>query len=129
MFATLTAPSFGPVHNRPTDTGDALRPCRCGKRHEPMDALLGTPLDPETYDYLGAVLFNAHAEPVGSFHDLPAPRARRPARLTQKAARAVLRFSFAKVAEYQKRGLVHFHAVIRPDGPDGSTQPPPRPPP
>lgn len=33
--------------------------------------------------------------------------------------------SFAKVAEYQKRGLVHFHAVIRLDGPDGSTQPPP----
>ncbi|WP_435877682.1 replication initiator [Streptomyces anulatus] len=45
--------------------------------------------------------------------------------LTQKAARAVLRVSFAKVAEYQKRGLVHFHAVIRLDGPDGSTQPPP----
>lgn len=44
--------------------------------------------------------------------------------LTQKAARAVLRVSFAKVAEYQKRGLVHFHAVIRLDGPDGSTQPP-----
>lgn len=45
--------------------------------------------------------------------------------LTQKAARSVLRVSFAKVAEYQKRGLVHFHAVIRLDGPDGSTQPPP----
>jgi hypothetical protein len=45
--------------------------------------------------------------------------------LTQKAARTVLRMSFAKVAEYQKRGLVHFHAVIRLDGPDGSTQPPP----
>ncbi|WP_405688317.1 replication initiator [Streptomyces sp. NBC_00057] len=45
--------------------------------------------------------------------------------MTQKAARAVLRVSFAKVAEYQKRGLVHFHAVIRLDGPGGSTQPPP----
>ncbi|MFE9832855.1 replication initiator, partial [Streptomyces halstedii] len=45
--------------------------------------------------------------------------------MTQKAARAVLRVSFAKVAEFQKRGLVHFHAVIRLDGPDGSTQPPP----
>lgn len=37
----------------------------------------------------------------------------------------MLRVSFAKVAEYQKRGLVHFYAVIRLDGPDGSTQPPP----
>ncbi|MDH6630586.1 CubicO group peptidase (beta-lactamase class C family) [Streptomyces sp. LBL] len=26
-----------------------------------MDALIGTPLNPATYDYAGAVLFNAHA--------------------------------------------------------------------
>jgi hypothetical protein len=45
--------------------------------------------------------------------------------MTQKAAHAVLRVSFAKVAEYQQRGLVHFHAVIRLDGPDGNSQPPP----
>ena len=31
--------------------------------------------------------------------------------------------SFAKVAEYQRRGVVHFHAVIRLDGPDGPTTP------
>ncbi|MCH0561471.1 replication initiator [Streptomyces sp. MUM 16J] len=42
-----------------------------------------------------------------------------------QAAHAVLRVSFAKVAEYQQRGLVHFHAVIRLDGPDGTSQPPP----
>lgn len=45
--------------------------------------------------------------------------------MTQKAAHTAMRVSFAKVAEYQQRGLVHFHAVIRLDGPDGSTQPPP----
>ncbi len=33
--------------------------------------------------------------------------------------------SFAKVAEYQKRGAVHFHAVIRIDGPEGGDTPPP----
>jgi hypothetical protein len=33
--------------------------------------------------------------------------------------------SFGKVAEYQKRGAVHFHAVIRFDGPDGPDDPPP----
>ncbi|MFE3186834.1 replication initiator [Streptomyces violascens] len=121
VFATLTAPSFGPVHNRP----DA-RPCRCGTRHDPTDALLGTPLNPATYDYTGAVLFNAHA---GALWARFAIYLRREIAvrlgLTQKAARAVLRVSFAKVAEYQKRGLVHFHAVIRLDGPDGSAQPPP----
>lgn len=42
--------------------------------------------------------------------------------MTQKAARAVMRVSIAKVAEYQQRGLVHFHAVVRLDGPDGTSQ-------
>ncbi|MEV7211743.1 replication initiator [Kitasatospora cineracea] len=126
VFATLTAPSFGPVHNRPTDAGGALRPCRCSKPYEPTDALLGTPLDPRTYDYPGAVLFNTHAGALWARFTIYLRR-EIAARLglTQKATRAVLRVSFAKVAEYQKRGLVHFHAVIRLDGPDSSTQPPP----
>jgi hypothetical protein len=33
--------------------------------------------------------------------------------------------AFAKVAEYQRRGVVHFHAVIRFDGPDGPSDRPP----
>jgi hypothetical protein len=33
--------------------------------------------------------------------------------------------SFAKVAEYQRRGVVHFHAIIRVDGPEGPTTTPP----
>ncbi|MFJ9079446.1 replication initiator [Streptomyces sp. NPDC102278] len=126
VFATLTAPSFGPVHNRPTTPGGDVRPCRCRKLHEPSDAALGTPLNPMTYDYAGAVLFNAHASALWARFTIYLRR-EIAARLdlTQKAARTVLRVSFAKVAEYQKRGLVHFHAVIRLDGPDGSTQPPP----
>lgn len=87
---------------------------------------MGTPLNPATYDYAGAVLFNAHASALWSRFTIYLRR-ELAARLglTQKAARAVLRISFAKVAEYQKRGLVHFHAVIRLDGPDGNTPPPP----
>jgi hypothetical protein len=82
-------------------------------------------VDPKSYDYPGAVLFNAHASALWARFTIYLRR-EIAARLglTQKAARAVLRVSFAKVAEYQKRGLVHFHAVIRLDGPDGSTQPP-----
>lgn len=56
VFATLTAPSFGQVHNRP-DHGV----CRCGAQHAPDAPELGTALDPDTYDYAGAVLFNNHA--------------------------------------------------------------------
>ncbi|MCX5283311.1 replication initiator protein RepSA [Streptomyces sp. NBC_00198] len=121
VFATLTAPSFGPVHNRPGN-----RPCRCGTRHSESAPELGTPLDPGTYDYAGAVLWNNHASDLWRYFTIYLRReiARR-AGLTQKAAREESRLSFGKVAEYQKRGAVHFHAVIRFDGPDGPDTPPP----
>ncbi|MGW2565578.1 replication initiator protein RepSA [Streptomyces sp. NPDC001537] len=121
VFATLTAPSFGPVHNRPGN-----RPCRCGRRHNEDAPELGTPLAPDTYDYAGAVLWNNHASDLWRYFTIYLRReiARR-AELTQKAAREQSRVAFGKVAEYQKRGAVHFHAVIRFDGPDGPDDPPP----
>ncbi|MEU2183408.1 replication initiator protein RepSA [Streptomyces thermolilacinus] len=122
VFATLTAPSFGPVHNRPTHGG----PCRCGTAHTVDDEALGTPLDPETYDYATAVLFNNHA---GELWQRFTNRLRREiakrAGLTQRALKEQARISYGKVAEFQKRGAVHFHAVIRLDGPDGPQDPPP----
>ncbi|GGX00568.1 replication initiator protein RepSA [Streptomyces noursei] len=121
VFATLTAPSFGPVHNRP-----GKRPCRCGTHHPEDDPTLGTPLDPATYDYAAAVLWNNHASELWRYFTIYLRRqiARR-AGLTQQEAREQSRVSFGKVAEYQKRGAVHFHAVIRFDGPDGPDSPPP----
>jgi hypothetical protein len=121
VFATLTAPSFGPVHNRPGN-----RPCRCGLRHRDDDHLLGTALDPATYDYAGAVLFNNHA---GELWQRFTNRLRRElaarAGLTQRDFADEARLSFGKVAEFQKRGAIHFHAVIRIDGPNGPATPPP----
>ncbi|MFD5659430.1 replication initiator protein RepSA [Streptomyces hirsutus] len=121
VFATLTAPSFGPVHNRP-DHGA----CRCGTRHAPDAPELGTALDPETYDYAGAVLFNNHA---GQLWQRFTNRLRREiaarAGLTQRELKESARLSFGKVAEFQKRGALHFHAVIRLDGPEGAESPPP----
>jgi Replication initiator protein, pSAM2 len=49
----------------------------------------------------------------------------RQAGLTNKALAAQIRVSFAKVAEYQRRGVVHFHAIIRLDGPAGPSTTPP----
>ncbi|MGW0074491.1 replication initiator [Streptomyces cellulosae] len=122
VFATFTAPGFGSVHNRPSGG----RHCRCGVRHEEGDAVLGTPLDPESYDYEAAVLWNAHAGALWRRFSIYLRRevAKR-AGLTQRAFRDHARISFAKVAEYQKRGAVHFHAVIRLDGPDGGDSAPP----
>ncbi|MFF9566831.1 replication initiator protein RepSA [Streptomyces sp. NPDC014685] len=121
VFATLTAPSFGPVHNRP-DRGV----CRCGAQHAPDASELGTALDPATYDYAGAVLFNNHA---GHLWQRFTTRLRRElaarAGLTRRELADRLRVSYGKVAEFQKRGALHFHAVIRLDGPEGPGTPPP----
>ncbi|MFJ2589531.1 replication initiator protein RepSA [Streptomyces sp. NPDC087538] len=121
VFATLTAPSFGPVHNRP-DRGV----CRCGAQHAPDASELGTALDPATYDYAGAVLFNNHA---GQLWQRFTTRLRRElaarAGLTRRELADRVRVSYGKVAEFQKRGALHFHAVIRLDGPEGPGTPPP----
>ncbi|MER7836218.1 replication initiator protein RepSA [Streptomyces sp. NPDC096040] len=121
VFATLTAPSFGPVHNRP-----ASGRCRCGSSHAEDDPALGTALDPSRYDYAGAVLWNNHAGDLWRRFTIYLRRevAAR-AGLTQSAMKEVCRVSFGKVAEFQKRGAVHFHAVVRLDGPDGPDAPPP----
>ncbi|MYW04181.1 replication initiation protein [Streptomyces sp. SID3343] len=121
VFATLTAPSFGPVHNRP-DSGR----CRCGATHPEDAPELGTALDPGRYDYGGAVLWNNHA---GHLWARFAVYLRRElgsrAGLNRAEFRQAAKLSFAKVAEFQKRGAVHFHAVVRLDGPDGpDTEPP-----
>ncbi|MDG9726311.1 replication initiator [Streptomyces sp. DH41] len=126
VFATFTAPGFGPVHNRPTGPARTVGPCRCGSLHDQEDAVLGTPLNPDTYDYEAAVLWNAHAGLLWRRFSIYLRRevAKR-AGLTQRTFREHARVSFAKVAEYQKRGAVHFHAVIRIDGPEGGDTPPP----
>ncbi|MEV5310810.1 replication initiator protein RepSA [Streptomyces sp. NPDC052610] len=120
-FVTLTAPTFGQVHNRP-DRGS----CRCGVRHPSDDPVLGTAITPETYDYGGAVLFNNHA---GQLWQRFTTRLRREiaarAGLSRRELSDHLRVSYGKVAEFQKRGALHFHAVVRLDGPDGPDTPPP----
>jgi hypothetical protein len=39
--------------------------------------------------------------------------------------RQLLKISYLKVAEYQRRGLVHFHLVVRADGPEAGFSDPP----
>ncbi|MFF4442013.1 replication initiator [Streptomyces sp. NPDC001621] len=121
VFATFTAPSFGPVHNRP-----AGGRCRCGRRHLEDDPVLGTPLDPDRYDYRAAVLWNAHAGALWArFTTYLRHQLASRAGVGRSALRECLKVSYAKVAEYQRRGAVHFHAVIRLDGSDGAEDAPP----
>ena len=142
VFATFTAPSFGPVHSRRM-RGKTVLPCRprrdakqrrcphghdisCPRRHPDTDPRLGRPLCPDCYDYEAAVLFNAHAASLWRRFVTYLPRhLARLAGLTHKQLRAVAAVRFVKVAEYQARGVIHYHAIIRLDAPGESYQPPP----
>lgn len=139
VFVTLTAPSFGPVHTTPTSSSGRLLACRprrvddrhrcvhgrplwCGQVHDPAapgDARrLGTPLCVDCFDYAGLVAFNWDASQLwGRFTiDLRRDLAHR-LHLSEAQLRDVVRVRYAKVAEFQRRGVAHFHAVIRLDGP------------
>ena len=130
MFATLTAPSFGAVHHRVVDPDGKVQRCHpgagCNQRHAADDPCLGQAVDPDTYDYHGAVIWNALAGVL--WHRTTTLIVRHLARqlgLTEGEFRRQARLSYGKVAEFQARGLVHFHVIVRLDGPDGPHQPPP----
>jgi hypothetical protein len=80
----------------------------------------------DCYDYTAAVLFNAYAGDLWRRFITNLPRhLARLAGVTQTMLHGQVRIRFVKVAEYQARGVVHFHAVIRLDAPGEDYQPPP----
>ena len=135
VFATLTAPSFGPVHSakkpgqrgsrrcRPR-SGKARQVCPHGRRlwcmstHQHEDAHVGQPLCEDCYDYLGHLVWQWWAPELWRRFTIALRRglARRLG-LSESACRQLVRVQFAKVAEFQRRGVIHFHALIRLDGP------------
>jgi hypothetical protein len=118
VFVTLTAPSFGKVHIGPTDGRPRLCHPRhgCAVRHLPGDPAIGTALDPASYDYVGQVLFNAYAGALWAAFTTQTRRTlAADAGLSRAEAGRRVRVVFAKVAEFQTRGVVHLHAVIRLD--------------
>ena len=72
------------------------------------------------------MLFNFHAGTLFKRFTTYLPRhLARLAGATRKRLRADLRIRYVKVAEYQARGIIHFHAVIRLDAPGNDYPPPP----
>jgi hypothetical protein len=138
VFVTLTAPSFGPVHTRRERNGHAQR-CRprrdapvcvhgvrlsCGDVHEDDDPRLGEPLCPDCFDYERAVIWNALAPELWRRTAIQIPRElARLLGISQRRARKRVRVSYVKVAEYQRRGTLHFHLVIRLDAAQPKDQP------
>ncbi|MDA8039772.1 MAG: replication initiation protein [Actinomycetota bacterium] len=134
VFATLTAPSFGAVHRRPGAGGpcQARGPGRCqhGRsrsclaHHGEHEGVLGAPLCPDCYDSVGAVLFNAQLSELWRRTVIyTRRRLARLAGITPKALDALVRLSYVKVAEFQRRGVVHLHVIVRLDGAGGGMPP------
>lgn len=128
VFATLTAPGFGAVHShrdgkrcRPRREGKLCphgRPLWCMRAHHEGDDRLGTPLCAGCYDYDAAVLFNWWVPELWRLFTIALRRRLAAAiGLTEAQLHELVRVSYAKVAEFQRRGIVHLHAIIRLDGP------------
>lgn len=132
LFATFTAPSFGAVHTisgasglcRPRRREDRTRcphgrPTWCTDRHDNNDETLGAPLCSDCYDLHSSVIWQWWAPELWRRTTIALRRQLAVAlEVPESRLGDVASVQFAKVAEYQRRGLVHFHALIRLDGPN-----------
>jgi hypothetical protein len=119
LFVTFTAPSFGRVHTRKTQ-GRLVLPCHpyrqgarcphglragCWHRHDLDDPGLGEPLCPSCYDAEAQVLWNALAPELWRRTTIALHRAlARLVGVQETELRRLVRVSYAKVAEFQRRG-------------------------
>ena len=139
LFVTLTAPSFGPVH-RGDVSDDATRRCadldgvprlcphgelavvhapprrattlrsasRCARSASTTGGrCCGTPTCLGLWDRTSHRLYREVAQAAG---------------LSTTELRSVARLSYMKVVEFQRRGLVHLHVVVRADGGAGPSE-------
>jgi hypothetical protein len=104
----------------------------CYARHEDTDRQLGTPMCPDCYDYPAQVVWNLMAGELWRRTTIAVNRHMH--RLTRARGipdvpvayvsggklrvrwKAPFRLSFGKASEMQRRGVVHFHAIVRLDG-------------
>lgn len=123
IFLTLTAPSFGAVHWVPPTPPPRLgaaqrrrwaashrRRCRCGVYHAVADeAVKGVPVDASAYEYERQTQWNSLAPRLWS------RTGDRLARLLGRdpATGHLRRPPYVAVAEFQARGAVHFHVLLR----------------
>jgi hypothetical protein len=142
VFPTFTAPGFGGVHTRhvtrhtcanrkrcdcrpepcharrDTPTCEHGRPAYCFARHDQADAILGQPLCADCYDYNAHVVWNHHAGELWRRTTIAITRRIRRTAKRRGINPRTIKLSYGKVAEMQRRGVVHFHAIIRLDGAD-----------
>jgi hypothetical protein len=117
-----------PCHPR-RGAGNCLhgRPLACYRRHSPADDCLGEPLCLDCYDYPAAAVWNAAASELWRRTKQDIERHLTALTLhrdttgeitlpTLEEDQPPVRLSHGKAAEYQARGAVHFHVLLRLDG-------------
>ncbi|MGC9156397.1 MAG: replication initiator [Ferrimicrobium sp.] len=129
-FFTLTAPGFGSVHratkdgnvcNRDRGTCHHGRPRGCALSHDRSDELVGQALCEECYDYDGSVIFNAMSGKLWQRSTIYLRRnLAKIANVTVRELNEHVRISYVKVIEFQRRGVVHLHGILRLDELDES---------
>ncbi|WP_343577700.1 replication initiator [Mycobacterium sp.] len=129
VFATLTAPSYGAVHNATgtpchtrNGTSSATRclhgnQLRCNITHSIDDPMVGQPLCRQCYDYRGHVLFTWHLPELWRRFTIALRRAVSTHLKAIGIKADSVRVSFVKVVELQARAIPHIHALIRLDPP------------
>ncbi len=129
VFATLTAPSYGAVHNatgtpcHPRNGTSSAARCvhgnqfRCNTTHAVDDPMVGQPLCRQCYDYLGHILFTWHLPELWRRFTITLRRAVATQLKTLGVKPGSVRVSFVKVVELQARAIPHIHALIRLDPP------------
>lgn len=138
-FATLTAPNFGAVHRSFSVNGKPERchpgpknfcphgmALNCSERHKEDDEIVGSPLCPKCYDYRAAVIWNAMS--TKAWQRTTIYLRRELAKLmdmSEAEFKTLVRISYVKVIEFQRRGLIHLHLVIRADDAENRELPPP----
>lgn len=131
VFATFTAPAFGPVHAGRTDRIGKPLPCHarrdaptcphgvrlsCTTRHREGDREIGQPLCLDCYDHDAQVVWNIASGELWRRTRIALDRALSALARSRGIDPATVRLRYVKVAEFQRRGAIHFHALIRLDG-------------
>jgi hypothetical protein len=94
--------------------------------HPEADRCNGAPLCGDCYDWGSVIVWQWWAPELWRRTTIALRRALAAVLgVSERRLGTVASLQYAKVAEYQARGLIHFHAMVRLDGPDGPGSPAP----
>lgn len=101
LFLTLTAPSFGTVHRVATPANPKQRGQHCKRVHKGKEqGLAGVPIDKDSYKYRSQVLWNYFSSSLWNA-------------TATNLKKLIPGVQWAYVREWQARGAIHYHAILR----------------